>query len=76
MVVTPRDLALVLGLLLVVLAAGIAAFHQRKRIAGILGPSEWVVLGKILAILVMLWLLMAFDIATEFPAERFIYGRF
>ena len=75
-VITSRDinsLALAAGLL-VCLAA--AALVFRRRLAGLLTAREWRVFFKLVAIVVMALLLVFTSIAVEFPAEKFIYGRF
>jgi ABC-type iron transport system FetAB permease component len=75
-VITSRDvqsLALA-AVLFVVLAA--AAFAFRRGLKGLLTEREWRVFFKLVAIVVMALLLVFTSIAVEFPAERFIYGRF
>jgi len=75
-VITSRDvnsLALAAALL-VCLAA--AALVFRRRLAGLLTAREWRVFFKIVAIVGMALLLVFTSIAVEFPAEKFIYGRF
>ncbi|HEX8852263.1 MAG TPA: hypothetical protein VF754_02190 [Pyrinomonadaceae bacterium] len=75
-VITSRDvnsLALAAALL-VCLAA--AALVFRRRLAGLLTAREWRVFFKLVAIVIMALLLVFTSIAVEFPAEKFIYGRF
>jgi hypothetical protein len=48
----------------------------RRWFAELLTPREWMVLFKLLAIAVLLFVLIYTKIAVEFPAEQFIYGRF
>jgi ABC-type iron transport system FetAB permease component len=75
-VITSRDvqsLALA-GVLFVCLVA--AAFVFRRRLGGLLTAREWRVFFKLVAIVVMALLLVFTSIAVEFPAGKFIYGRF
>jgi ABC-type iron transport system FetAB permease component len=75
-VITARDiqsLALA-GVLFVALAAAAVVF--RRRLKGLLTAREWAVFFKLVAIVVMALLLVFTSIAVEFPAEKFIYGRF
>lgn len=48
----------------------------RRRLRGLLNAREWRVFFKLVAIVVMALLLVFTSIAVEFPAEKFIYGRF
>jgi O-antigen/teichoic acid export membrane protein len=75
-VITSRDLqSLALaGVLFVGLAA--AALVFRRKLKGLLTAREWRVFFKLVAIIVMALLLVFTSIAVEFPAEKFIYGRF
>jgi O-antigen/teichoic acid export membrane protein len=75
-VITSRDLqslalaaALFLGLIVI-------GFIFRRGLKGLLTAREWRVFFKLVAILVMALLLVFTSIAVEFPAEKFIYGRF
>jgi hypothetical protein len=75
-VVTARDIQslFVAGfMLLCILAAGVIF---RRRLKNLLTPGEWRVFFKLVAIIVMALLLVFTSIAVEFPAEKFIYGRF
>ena len=75
-VITSRDvqsLALAAALF-VCMAAACLVF--RRRLAGLLTAREWRIFLKLVAIVVMALLLVFTSIAVEFPAERFIYGRF
>ena len=75
-VVTTRDIQslFVAGLMLLcILAAGVIF---RRRLKRLLTPGEWRVFFKLVAIIVMALLLVFTSIAVEFPAEKFIYGRF
>jgi ABC-type iron transport system FetAB permease component len=75
-VITSRDInSLALAAALVVCLA-VAALVFRRRLAGLLTAREWRVFFKIVAIVVMALLLVFTSIAVEFPAEKFIYGRF
>ena len=75
-VITSRDLqslALAAALLLGLVVVG---FVFRRRLRGLLTAGEWRVFFKLVAIVVMGLLLVFTSIAVEFPAEKFIYGRF
>jgi len=75
-VITSRDLqSLALATALVVALAALA-FVFRRRLRGLLTAREWRVFFKLVAIVVMALLLVFTSIAVEFPAEKFIYGRF
>jgi len=53
-----------------------AALFFRRRLVGLLTEREWRVFFKLVAIIFMALLLVFTSIAVEFPAEKFIYGRF
>ena len=53
-----------------------AALIFRRRLVGLLTQKEWRVFFKLVAIIFMALLLVFTSIAVEFPAEKFIYGRF
>jgi len=75
-VITSRDIqSLALAAALFVGLAA-SAFIFRRRLRALLTPSEWRVFFKLVAIVVMALLLVFTSIAVEFPAEKFIYGRF
>ncbi|MFL6285081.1 MAG: hypothetical protein ACJ74Q_18210 [Pyrinomonadaceae bacterium] len=75
-VITSRDLqSLALAAVLFV-GLATAAFIFRRRLKGLLTAREWRVFFKLVAIVVMALLLVFTSIAVEFPAEKFIYGRF
>ncbi|HZT59142.1 MAG TPA: hypothetical protein VFA21_10990 [Pyrinomonadaceae bacterium] len=75
-VITSRDIqSLALAAALFVCLAA-AALVFRRRLAGLLTEREWHVFFKLVAIVVMALLLIFTSIAVEFPAEKFIYGRF
>ena len=75
-VITSRDLqslALAAALFLCLVVVGVIF---RRRLKGLLNAREWRVFFKLVAIVVMALLLVFTSIAVEFPAEKFIYGRF
>jgi hypothetical protein len=75
-VITSRDLqSLALAAALFV-AFAVVAVVFRRRLRGLLTAREWRVFFKLVAIVVMALLLVFTSIAVEFPAEKFIYGRF
>ncbi len=75
-VITARDLqSLALAAALFVGLAA-AALIFRRKLRGLLTDREWRVFFKLVAIVVMGLLLVFTSIAVEFPAEKFIYGRF
>ncbi|HEV7890123.1 MAG TPA: hypothetical protein VGP08_05770 [Pyrinomonadaceae bacterium] len=75
-VITSRDLqSLALAAAMFVALAALALVF-RRRLAGLLNAREWRVFFKLVAIVVMALLLVFTSIAVEFPAEKFIYGRF
>jgi ABC-type iron transport system FetAB permease component len=75
-VITSRDLqSLALAAALFVCMAA-AALVFRRKLKGFLTEREWRVFFKLAAIVVMGLLLVFTSIAVEFPAEKFIYGRF
>ena len=75
-VITSRDIKslLLAGLLLAGLA--LAALIFRRRLTALLTPKEWRIFFKLVGILIFGLLLVFTSIAVEFPAEKFIYGRF
>jgi ABC-type iron transport system FetAB permease component len=75
-VITSRDVqSLALACVLFVGLAA-AALVFRRRLGVLLTAREWRVFFKLVAIIVMALLLVFTSIAVEFPAEKFIYGRF
>jgi hypothetical protein len=75
-VITSRDVnSLALAAALLVCLA-VPALVFRRRLAGLLTAREWRVFFKLVAIVIMALLLVFTSIAVEFPAEKFIYGRF
>lgn len=75
-VVTTRDiqsLCLAVGLLAVVVVVS-AIFRQ--QIKSLLTTREWRIFFKLLGIVVLALLLYFTSISVQFPAEKFIYGRF
>ena len=75
-VITSRDVQSLALAAVLFLALAAAAFAFRRRLKGLLNEREWRVFFKLVAIVVMALLLVFTSIAVEFPAERFIYGRF
>jgi hypothetical protein len=75
-VITSRDLqSLVIATALILFAAGVAVFF-RRRLKNFLTGNEWRIFFKLVAIVVLALLLIFTSIAVEFPAAKFIYGRF
>ena len=75
-VVTSRDIkSLVIAALLFVCLAA-ASFLWRRRLRSLLTAREWHIFLKLVGILALGLLLVFTGIAVEFPAEKFIYGRF
>ena len=75
-VITSRDIeSLVIAALLVVCLAACALIF-RRRLRALLTAREWHIFFKLVGILVLGLLLVFTSIAVEFPAEKFIYGRF
>jgi hypothetical protein len=75
-VITSRDIQslVIAGALLLCLLS--LALIFRRSIKGLLNEREWGIFFKLVAILVLGLLLVFTNIAVEFPAEKFIYGRF
>jgi hypothetical protein len=75
-VITSRDVqsVLIAGVVLV-LFAGLGIYF-RQRIKTLLTEREWRILFRLIAIVIMALILVFTNIAAEFPAEKFIYGRF
>ena len=73
---TGRDLAFLAVFCLFWLVGLGFLWAARARIRGYLSPREWRVFGKVVAILVFLFLLMLTHIVSELPASLFLYGRF
>jgi hypothetical protein len=73
---TGRDMVFFAVFALVTVLAATGAWAVRARIAGFLTPREWQLLGKIVAILAFLFLVMLTQIVRELPASLFLYGRF
>ncbi len=75
-VITSRDIkSLVMAALLFVCLAACALIF-RRRLKALLTAREWHIFLKLVGILVLGLLLVFTSIAVEFPAEKFIYGRF
>jgi len=75
-VITSRDLQSLALAAAMFVALAAAVFVFRRRLAGLLTAREWRVFFKLVAIAAMALLLVFTSIAVEFPAEKFIYGRF
>jgi O-antigen/teichoic acid export membrane protein len=75
-VITSRDLQSLALAAALFLGLAAAVFIFRRRLRGLLTAREWRVFFKLVAIVVMALLLVFTSIAVEFPAEKFIYGRF
>jgi hypothetical protein len=75
-VVTSRDLQSLLIAAAMVLLLTVVAVYFRRRIRGFLTEREWIIFFKLVGIVVLAGLLIFTSIAVEFPAEKFIYGRF
>ena len=75
-VITSRDLQSLALAAAMFVALAAAALVFRRRLKGLLTPREWRVFFKLVAIVVMALLLVFTSITVEFPAEKFIYGRF
>ena len=73
---TSRDLVLLLAVVVLVVVGAASAVLARRRLAGLLTAREWRILGKLVAIVVLLFVLMLARIARDFPSAMFIYGRF
>jgi len=75
-VVTSRDIQslAIAGALLLVVA--LAAFVFRGRLKNLMTAREWRICFKLIGIVVFALLLIFTNLAVEFPAEKFIYGRF
>jgi len=75
-VITSRDIkSLILAALLFVCLAACALIF-RRRLKALLTAREWRIFFKLVGILALGLLLIFTNIAVEFPAEKFIYGRF
>jgi len=75
-VITSRDLQSLALAAALFLGLAALAFVFRRRLRGLLTAREWRVFFKLVAIVFMALLLVFTSIAVEFPAEKFIYGRF
>ena len=75
-VITSRDIkSLILAALLFVCLAACALIF-RRRLKALLTAREWRIFFKLVGIMALGLLLILTNIAVEFPAEKFIYGRF
>jgi O-antigen ligase len=75
-VITGRDIQSLVVAALLCLGLLAVALLFRRRLRGLLNEREWRIFFKLVAILVLGLLLVFTSIAVEFPAEKFIYGRF
>ena len=75
-VVTSRDIQSLLVAALIFICIVVVALLLRRRLKGLLTIREWRIFFKLVGILVLSLLLVFTSIAVEFPAEKFIYGRF
>ena len=75
-VVTARDIQSLVIAAALLLVVGLAALIFRRRLKNYLTVREWRICFKIIGIVVLALLLIFTNIAVEFPAEKFIYGRF
>ncbi len=75
-VITSRDVQSVLIVAAVLFVFVVTGIYFRKRIKGLLNQKEWRIFFQLIAIVIMALLLVLTGIAQEFPAEKFIYGRF
>ena len=75
-VITSRDIqSLFIAALLFVFVIAVGVYF-RRQIRNLLNAREWRIFFKLVGILVLALLLIFTSIAVEFPAEKFIYGRF
>jgi ABC-type iron transport system FetAB permease component len=75
-VITSRDVQSLAFAAALFICLAAAALIFRRRLKVLLTEREWRVFFKLVAIIVMALLLVFTSIAVEFPAEKFIYGRF
>jgi hypothetical protein len=75
-VVTSRDIQSLLIAAGMFLCLALVVLYFRRRIQSFLTPKEWLIFFKLVGIVVLALLLIFTSIAVEFPAEKFIYGRF
>jgi hypothetical protein len=75
-VITSRDIKSLLIAAGMFLGVALVALYFRRQIQSFLTATEWRLFFKLLAIVVLALLLIFTSIAVEFPAEKFIYGRF
>jgi hypothetical protein len=75
-VITSRDIrSLLIAALLFVIVAAIGLL-LRPQIRSLLTAREWRIFFKLAAILGLMLLLYFTSISVQFPAAKFIYGRF
>lgn len=75
-VVTARDIQSLVIAGALILFVALVAFFCRRGLRNFLTPREWRIFFKLVFIVVLALLLIFTSIAVEFPAEKFIYGRF
>lgn len=75
-VVTARDIQSLVIAAALALFVALAALYFRQRLRNFLTSSEWRIFFKLVGIVVLAMLLVFTSIAMEFPAAKFIYGRF
>ncbi len=75
-VITSRDIQSLLIAAGMFLGAALIALYFRRRLQSFLTAREWLIFFQLVGIVVLALLLIFTSIAVEFPAEKFIYGRF
>ncbi len=75
-VVTARDIQSVAIAAAMLLLVSLAALYFRRGLRNYLTAREWRICLKLIGVVVLALLLIFTNIAVEFPAEKFIYGRF
>lgn len=75
-VVTARDIQSLIIAAALILFVALVALYFRQRLRNFLSGREWRIFFKLVGIVVLAMLLVFTSIAVEFPAAKFIYGRF
>jgi len=75
-VVTARDIQSLIIAAALILFVALVALYFRQRLRNFLTGNEWRIFFKLVGIVVLAMLLVFTSIAVEFPAAKFIYGRF
>jgi len=75
-VVTARDIQSLIIAAVLMLFVALVALYFRHRLRNFLSSREWRIFFKLVGIVVLAMLLVFTSIAVEFPAAKFIYGRF